>query len=189
MQQRQRLSTPATILTIGLIIIMLIWVLFPFYWAFLNSIKTPAETFEGSWIPFLQFQPTLEHWRAELAIPEIRKALLNSTLISTGAATLASVLGTLAAYGLARFRYNRPSNGTLTTWFLSQRVLPPVVVVIPFFLIMRELKLLDSIWALIMLNATFALPFPRISLSRLCTRRLTIGRSWSGRHLDHLYGL
>jgi len=167
MQQRQRLSTPATILTIGLIIIMLIWVLFPFYWAFLNSIKTPAETFEGSWIPFLQFQPTLEHWRAELAIPEIRKALLNSTLISTGAATLASVLGTLAAYGLARFRYNRPSNGTLTTWFLSQRVLPPVVVVIPFFLIMRELKLLDSIWALIMLNATFALPFPVIILSQM----------------------
>ena len=42
-----------------MIVIMLIWVLFPFYWAFLNSIKKPADTFQPTWIPFLQFQPTL----------------------------------------------------------------------------------------------------------------------------------
>ncbi|MBS1250988.1 MAG: Inner membrane ABC transporter permease protein YcjP [Anaerolineales bacterium] len=149
------------------IICMLLWVLFPFYWAFLNSIKKPAETFEPTWVPFLQFQPTLEHWRSELAIPETRRALLNSTIISIGAATLAVVLGTLAAYALARFQFNRPQNGTLTTWFLSQRVLPPVVFVIPFFLLMRQLKLLDSVWSLVLLNATFTLPFPVIILSQM----------------------
>ena len=63
-------------------ILALVWVLFPFYWAFLNSIKTPDETFQPTWIPFLQFQPTLEHWRSQLATPEIRHALLNSTIIS-----------------------------------------------------------------------------------------------------------
>ncbi len=52
----------------GLILIMLIWVLFPFYWAFLNSIKKPAETFQATWVPWLQFQPTLEHWASELSI-------------------------------------------------------------------------------------------------------------------------
>lgn len=149
------------------VVVMLLWALFPFYWAFLNSVKKPAETFQPTWVPFLQFQPTLEHWRNELAIPEIRRALLNSTVISIGAATLAVVLGTLAAYALARFQFRRPSSGTLTTWFLSQRVLPPVVFVIPFFLLMRQLKLLDSVWALVLLNATFTLPFPVIIMSQM----------------------
>ena len=151
----------------ALIVIMLLWVLFPFYWAFLNSIKKPADTFEASWIPFLQFTPTWEHWVSELSIRETRQALRNSTIISVGAATLSLVLGTLAAYALARFRFNKPDNGFFTTWFLSQRVLPPVVMVIPFFLLMRELKLLDSVWSLVLLNATFTLPFPVIILSQM----------------------
>ena len=141
-------------------------VLFPFYWAFLNSIKKPEETFQPSWIPFLQFQPTLEHWRSQLATPEIRHALLNSAIISIGAATLALALGTLAAYALARIHFNRPSNGALTTWFLSQRVLPPVMFVTPFFLLMRQFGLIDSVLALVLLNATFTLPFAVIILSQ-----------------------
>ena len=147
-------------------VLALVWVLFPFYWALLNSIKTPDETFQPTWIPFLQFQPTLEHWRSQLATPEIRHALLNSTIISIGAATIALLLGTLAAYALARFRFKRPSNGALTTWFISQRVLPPVMFVTPFFLLMRQFGLLDSVLALVLLNATFTLPFAVIILSQ-----------------------
>lgn len=155
-------------IVMGIIIaVALFWVLFPFYWAFLNSVKTRAETFQPTWIPFLQFQPTLANWQSELAIREIRRAVLNSTLISVGAATLAVPLGTLAAYALARFRFRKPDNGFWTTWFISQRVMPPVLFVIPFFLIMRELKLLDSVWGLILLNATFTLPFPVIILSQM----------------------
>ena len=147
-------------------VLALVWALFPFYWALLNSIKTPDETFQPTWIPFLQFQPTLEHWRSQLATPEIRHALLNSTIISIGAATIALLLGTLAAYALARFRFKRPSNGALTTWFISQRVLPPVMFVTPFFLLMRQFGLLDSVLALVLLNATFTLPFAVIILSQ-----------------------
>lgn len=161
-------SSPVTkILIGGLLIIMLFWVLFPFYWAFLNSVKTLPQTLEPTWIPFVQFQPTLDNWISELAIPETRRALLNSTMISVGAATLSTVLGTLAAYALARFRFRRVSNGSMTTWFMSQRILPPVIVVIPFFLIMRQLQLLDSVLGLILLNATFTLAFPVIILSQM----------------------
>ena len=148
-------------------IVVFFWVLFPFYWAFLNSIKNPQDTFEPSWIPFLQFRPTLAHWRSELSTPETLHALLNSTMISIGAATLALFLGTLAAYALARFRFNLPSNGTITTWFISQRVFPPVVFVIPFFLLMRQLQLLDSVLALVLVNATFTLPFAVIIMSQM----------------------
>jgi multiple sugar transport system permease protein len=167
MQRRKKSSPVTTILIGGVLIVAVIWVLFPFYWAFLNSIKKPADTFTNTYIPFLQFQPTLEHWIAELSITEIRRALLNSTMIALGGATLSVALGTIAAYALARFRFRRMSNGSLTTWFLSQRILPPVVVVIPFFLIMRELKLLDNVLALILLNATFTLAFPVIILSQM----------------------
>jgi multiple sugar transport system permease protein len=149
------------------IIVALFWVMFPFYWAFINSIKKPAETFRATWVPYLQFLPTSENWSSELAIPETRHALLNSTIIAVGAATLATVLGTLAAYALARFRFNRPSNDFFTTWFLSQRIMPPVLFVIPFFLIMRTVNLLDSVWGLVLLNATFTLPLPVIILSQM----------------------
>jgi multiple sugar transport system permease protein len=150
-----------------IVIVALFWVMFPFYWAFVNSIKKPAETFRPTWIPLVQFAPTLEHWTSELAIPETQHALLNSTMIAVGAATLSTILGTLAAYALARFRFNRPSNGGLTSWFLSQRIMPPVLFVIPFFLIMRQVNLLDTVWGLILLNATFTLPLPVIILSQM----------------------
>ncbi len=165
--QRKKSSPVVTVLIWGVIVIAMVWVLFPFYWAFLNSIKKPADTFTNTYIPFLQFQPTLEHWMTELATPEIRRALLNSTIISLGGATLSVALGTLAAYALARFRYRRMDNGSITTWFLSQRILPPVVVVIPFFLIMRQLQMLDNVFALMLLNATFTLAFPVIILSQM----------------------
>ena len=165
---RRKTSPVQLILTGGVMALALLWVLFPFYWALVNSIKQPADTFRpGAWVPFWQFQPTLEHWIAELSILETRHALLNSTVISLGAATLSVLLGTTAAYALARFRFGKHGNANLTTWFISQRILPPVVVVIPFFLIMRQLQLLDNVFALMLLNATFTLPFPVIILSQM----------------------
>jgi multiple sugar transport system permease protein len=115
----------------------------------------------------LQFQPTLEHWEAELQIRETRQALLNSTIISVGAACLALILGTPAAYALSRFRYQRWSNDSITTWFLSQRVLPPVVAVVPLFLIMRALGLLDSVLGLVLINATFTLPLVVVIMNQM----------------------
>ena len=165
---RRKTSPVQLILTGGVMALALLWVLFPFYWALVNSIKQPADTFRpGAWVPFWQFQPTLEHWIAELSILETRHALLNSTVIALGAATLSVLLGTTAAYALARFRFGKKGNANLTTWFISQRILPPVVVVIPFFLIMRQLQLLDNVFALMLLNATFTLPFPVIILSQM----------------------
>ena len=62
-----------------------------------------------------------------------------------------------AAYALARFRFW--SNADITVWFLSQRVLVPVATLIPFYLTFRAIGLLDTPWALILVNTTFVLPF------------------------------
>lgn len=155
------------IIVILVFVIVLVWALFPVYWGFINSIKNPGDTYGNRWIPFLQFAPTLRHWQDVLGTREFQTAIVNSTIISVGAATLSLVLGTLAAYALARFRFTRPRNGTFMTWFMSQRVLPPVIFITPFYLIMRQLNLLDTHVSLILLNATFNLPFPIIILSQM----------------------
>lgn len=150
-----------------MILVVLLWALFPLYWAFINSIKFPADVYGSKWIPWVQFEPTRKYWDELLGQRETRRAIKNSIIISVGAATVACFLGTLAAYALARFRFSHPSNGSLTTWFLSQRVLPPVIFVTPFYLMARQFNMLDSVWALVLLNATFNLPFPIIILSQM----------------------
>jgi multiple sugar transport system permease protein len=134
---------------------------FPLYWALSQSLRNPLETFTvaGLGIPWIHFEPTLNNWIDQLGTPETFRALSNSTIISSAASLLALVLGTPAAYAIARFRFNIWGNRDIAIWFLSQRVLPPVATVIPFYLAMRSLGLLDTHLALILVNATFVLPF------------------------------
>jgi multiple sugar transport system permease protein len=134
---------------------------FPIYWAFSQSLRNPLDTFTvaGFGIPWVNFEPTLGNWTDQLSTPETARSLINSTFISTTAALLALLLGAPAAYAIARFRFHRWRNRDITVWFLSQRVLPPVATVVPFYLIMRSLNLLDTHLALILINATFVLPF------------------------------
>ncbi len=150
-----------------MVAIVLLWTLFPFYWAFVNSIRDSKYNYGNYWIPFLQFPVTLSHWKEQLAIPELRQAMVNSTIISVCAATLSLILGTLAAYGIARFHFNRPTNGSLTTWFMSQRIAPPVIFVAPYFLILRQIGMIDTLRGLVLLNATFNLTFPIIILTQM----------------------
>ncbi|MEJ7763294.1 MAG: carbohydrate ABC transporter permease [Thermomicrobiales bacterium] len=149
------------------LVVLMIWTLFPFYWAVISSIKDPADNYGNKWLPFVTFEPTLKPWRDLWGIREIRQSMVNSTIVSVGAASIAVGLGTLAAYGIARFRFYRPRNGSLTTWFLSQRVLPPVIFVTPFLLLAQKTGLYDTLWALMIVNATFNLPFPVIILTQM----------------------
>jgi multiple sugar transport system permease protein len=147
----------ASLTAVGVALIFI----FPIYWAFSQSLRNPLDTFTvaGFGIPWLNFTPTLGNWSDQLSTPETGQALINSTLISVSAAILALALGTPAAYAIARFRFERWKNQDIAVWFLSQRVLPPVATVVPFYLVMRALGLLDTHLALILINATFVLPF------------------------------
>jgi multiple sugar transport system permease protein len=159
-EQSSALSMRYAIYSVFAIVIAMIF-LFPLYWAVSTSLRNPIDTFTvtGLGIPWINFEPTLENWIDQLATAESRRALTNSTVIAVGASLLALLLGTPAAYALARFRFRRIPNRDITIWFLSQRVLPPVATVIPFYLVMRAVGLLDTHVALILINATFVLPF------------------------------
>ena len=167
MKKNRRLAK--RILLGSAIALCIAWATFPFYWAITTSLRKPAETFTvaGLAIPFLQFKPTLENWAAELKVPENLKAVKNSAIIAVTSALLATMLGTMAGYGLARFQFYKIKNPDITIWFLSQRVLPPVVVAIPFFLLARQFNALDKVSTLIVLNTTFNLPFAVIIMSQL----------------------
>ncbi|MCX6090963.1 MAG: carbohydrate ABC transporter permease [Candidatus Atribacteria bacterium] len=158
-----------------LIMVVVTWALFILYWGVVTSLKPPAQTFtiSGISIPFVQFIPTLDNWRTELYTRESKAALLNSIVVALAATVIAMALGIPAGYALSRFQFRKMKNKDLTVWFLSQRVLPPVAVVIPFFLIMRFFHLLDNVFALILINATFTLPFA-VVISRQTFQELPI---------------
>ena len=131
----------------------------PFLWAAVNSIKTLAETFQlGAFIPFLQFQPSLDAWREVLADPQTENAFISSCVISVGTTIFSLVLGVPAAYSLARYEFRMRSND-IALWFLSQRVMPPAVVLVPFYLLLVYLRLIDTWTGLILCNSTFNLAF------------------------------
>jgi multiple sugar transport system permease protein len=164
----QRRPSPLVNALLWLVIfIATAWCVFPFYWALVTSFKPQSVILtKPSLIPWLQFQPTLFNWQNEFTTrwPEISRALVNSLIIATGAAIIAVALGTLAGYGLARFRFRRWSNRNMTVWFLSQRFLPPIVTIIPFFLLIQKLGLIDTRLGLILANATFTMPFAVLTL-------------------------
>jgi multiple sugar transport system permease protein len=157
---RPRRSLADTLWSLVALFVTLVF-FFPIYWAISNSLRRPAETFTvaGLGIPFIDFTPTLENWVSQLNQPEAYRAFTNSALISFNAMAVALALGLPAAYALARFRFFRVPNKDLTVWFLSQRVLPPVATAVPFFIVFSSLDLLDTRLALMLVTATFVLPF------------------------------
>jgi multiple sugar transport system permease protein len=136
-----------------------LWVVIPFLWAIDNSFKTPAEIFKpGALVPFLQFSPTLDTWTEVLGDPQALNCLFSSALVGVGTTLLVLLLGTPAAYSLARFEFKMKSRD-ITLWFLSQRVLPPVVVLTPFYIFLAWVGLIDTWIGLILLYSTFNLAF------------------------------
>ena len=159
---RRRAPIGDALWSLAAIVVAMIF-FFPLYWAISTGLRRPAETFTvtGVGFPFIDFWPTLDNWISQASVPEAHEAFLNSLVIASSAVVIALALGLPAAYALARFRFQRLllTNKDLTVWFLSQRVLPPVATAVPFFIIFSSLNLLDSRIALILVNATFILPF------------------------------
>lgn len=148
---------------VALVVVILaaVWVLFPFYWALITSLKHPVDVFRLSFLPWVQFQPTLANWRSELVERggTIFGGLGNSFAVGAGASLVAMFLGTLVGYGLARHRYRPWRNRDIAFYFLSQRFLPPAATILPFFLLAQKLQLLDTRLILVVANATFTMPF------------------------------
>lgn len=141
------------------LIVASIWVLTPFVWAIQNSIKSLTDTFNpAAIVPFVNYTPTLSSWIKVLSDNQAIPALLSSLIVSSGTTLLVILLGTPAAYSLAGFEFPIRSKD-LNLWFYSQRVMPPVVVLAPFFILLVQLKMVDTWIGLILVYTTFNLTF------------------------------
>ncbi|MCX6089629.1 MAG: carbohydrate ABC transporter permease [Atribacterota bacterium] len=127
---------------------------FPFAWMVMTSIKTRVQTINPAiWI----FRPTLENYRAIFQKRDLFLYIKNSLVVVVFTTVISIALGTFAAYGLARFQFSRKED--VAYWILSLRMLPPMAVVIPFFLFGRFLGLLDTHLLLILVYLSFNIPF------------------------------
>jgi len=127
--------------------------LLPVYWLATLSLKREVDQFAVPPI-WLRFTPTLAHYYDIFWVRSFGVYLANSVVAAGVSTILALVIGTAAAYSLARF----PRPG-VAFWILSTRMFPPIVSVIPLILMLRWARLLNSIAALIVVYTAFNLPF------------------------------
>ena len=153
---------------------LLIWAaicLFPIFWTITTSFKLAPDVMKGNLIPWWDFTPRWKGWESIGLSPrligevstvrdEFFKRFWNSAVVSISASLLAVILGSLAAYGLSRFsyRFGFMKNSDISFFFLSQMILPPVVLALPFLVLYKSLGLLDSRIGLILLYTLMVLP-------------------------------
>lgn len=140
-----------------LLLLILFVTLFPLYWMVITSFKTRLEltTYPPTLFPqnFI-----LDNYRTAFS-SDIPRYMLNSVIIVSSATLISLVFGTLAGYSLARFPFTPAFKKNASFWILSTRMIPPIVTVIPIFLIFRDLRLLNTHQGLIILYTGFSLPF------------------------------
>jgi multiple sugar transport system permease protein len=199
---------------LGAFVLLLFWafvVLFPIYWLFVTSFKTPYDVDKGPfYVPFVDFQPTLDAWRyilVELGNDTLRP-YANTVIVGLSSSVIALILGSFTAYALVRFTY-RPrvgmiglgigsvafafiaailgaplplaaasavaifailgqtigrrftralGNSDIAFWLISQRILPPIAVAIPLYVLYQQVGLLDNIAALVITYVATNLP-------------------------------
>jgi len=151
--RRNLLENVAVIIILA---VALIFFTFPFYWLVSTSFKVYYEQF--SYPPtFIPGQIFLANYRIGLLDLWGIKGITDSSIVASLNTLLVLAIATPAAYSLARFKFKRSES--LATWILSQRMLPPIAVAIPLFLIWKMVGWLDTYQALVLTYAVFNLPF------------------------------
>lgn len=148
----------------GAILVWSSFVLTPLMWALTTSFKTANGVTSGpTYLPWAGYEPSLDGWRSLFGGAggiDIVNPYLNSIIVTCSASLISIVLGTLAAYGLSRFTYRAGfvANADIVFFFISQRIMPPIVLAIPFFLMLQFLGLLDTKIGLVIVYIALLLP-------------------------------
>jgi multiple sugar transport system permease protein len=140
----------------GLLALALLWTLVPIAWMVLSSFKPPDDLLSTT--PKVIFEPTFQHYQGLLTGANSLWGYVQNSLLAAGISTMISVaLACLAGYGLARSHFRGKQH--LSFWIISTRMAPIAAVIVPLYLIFRNLYLLDSVVGLIIAYLTFNLPF------------------------------
>jgi len=152
----------------GIYAALIVWAiicLFPLYWTATTSIKPREAVLQGpEYLPWVDFQPNDMGWFPLLYEPGQRANFLrhfqNTLVVSLAAALLAVALGSLAAYGLSRYRYGYGpyDNKQIRNFFLAQLILPPAAIALPILLMFVNLGLKDTREGLVLIYTVMNLP-------------------------------
>lgn len=148
----------ARLLRYALLALALLATLAPVYWMVTISLKSEIDQFSVPPRWFL-FRPTLTHYGDAFFARSFGQYLFTSMIVALSSTMCAMLLGTLAGYALAQFRWPHRIGTRLSLWILSTRMFPPIVTAIPIFLMMRDTGLLNTRASLVIVYTAFNLPF------------------------------
>jgi multiple sugar transport system permease protein len=144
------------ILRLLLISLALLLTLLPVYWMVNTSLKVQVEVF-ASPPTLIPQRPTLENYVSLFTRRNLGAYLVNSIITVGASVVLAVVIGSLAAYALIRFQLGR-LNDKISFWILMPRMIPPIAVIVPIFLILQQFGLINKHLGLILVYTTSNLP-------------------------------
>jgi multiple sugar transport system permease protein len=134
----------------------LVFLAFPLLWLVSTSFKSPQElgSIDPTWLPQ---EPSLDNYRAAFDAQPLLRSALNSLIVAGCASLIAVTIAVPAAYVMVRYRSRVSQAGTV--WILVSQMFPLVLVIIPLFLVLRNLRLIDSLAGLIVVYVVWSLPF------------------------------
>lgn len=151
-----RTSTSGRVGQYAALLAYLVFLAFPFLWLLSTAFKSPRElgSLHPTWIPR---DPTLDNFRQAFDEQPLLRAAGNSLLAALAAAVIAVLIATPLAYVMARHRTRLAK--AATGWVVVSQAFPIVLVIIPLFLVLKNLRLINSLTGLVMVYVVWALPF------------------------------
>lgn len=135
----------------------LTFLMFPFFWMFVASVKPDREMYDLSLSPYWVHEPTLEHWTFLFTKTYFLLWTFNTLLIAIGSTALSLFCGVLAGYALARLSFL--GSTTMGIFIFVTYLVPPSLLFIPLSDIISGLNMMDSRWSLILAYPTILAPF------------------------------
>jgi multiple sugar transport system permease protein len=153
--------TKGRVLTYAILVFWSFVCLFPLYWVAVTSLKGEADIMNGPvYLPFIDFTPSLKAWKFILGdtYDNLLPRFFNSAVIGITATIITTTLGGMAVYGFTRFKWRTGLPHKILFAILASRILPPVVIVLPLYLMAQTAGALDTRFALIFTYTAINLP-------------------------------
>lgn len=135
---------------------ILLYTIFPFYWAFISSITPNSQLFSTP-VQYWPRNPTVQNYQLVLSDNNFLVALVNSAIVSVSVTLMALVVGSLGAYALGRFRFS--GRNTMLYIVLAMTMFPQIAVLGSLYTMISAARLYNTLWALIITYMIFTLPF------------------------------
>ena len=140
-----------------LVVFSLVAVIFPLYWLTISAFKLEQD-YRAYPPVFFPSQLTLDSFIEVFTKNQLMNNLINSATISVVTTVITLLIGSMAAYAVQRGPLGKKARNFFGLWFMVQKMYPAIATAIPVYLVMRSLKLIDTLLAMIIMNTSFNLP-------------------------------